>query len=93
MIVNIDTDELHKELNKLLKNHDESLIKHGLDFPRIPGDSCIPGFMWKGCVNHLALQGKWIYHDDSNSYECPNCNTCYDNQMNYCGNCGMKLNL
>ena len=94
MIVNIDVDEFHKKLNEMLKRHDESLIKCGWDFSNhIPGDSCIPGFLWKGCVDHLALQGAWIYNPENDSYECPNCHKSYDTDMNYCGNCGMKLNL
>lgn len=39
---------------------------------------------------------KWIYHeeyaiDGECAYECSNCHTCYDYDMNYCGYCGADM--
>lgn len=40
--------------------------------------------------------GKWIYHKDwyrdgECPWECSECGTCYDYDMNYCGECGADM--
>lgn len=40
--------------------------------------------------------GKWIYHenwyrDGECPWECSECGTCYDYDMNFCGECGAKM--
>ena len=40
--------------------------------------------------------GKWIYHkdwyrDEECPWECSECGTCSDNNMNFCGECGADM--
>lgn len=42
--------------------------------------------------------GKWIYHKERENegecpYECPHCGRTYDYAMNFCGYCGLKMNM
>lgn len=48
-------------------------------------------------INMLTRpQGKWIYHknwyrEEECPWECSECGTCSDNNMNFCGECGAKM--
>ena len=47
-------------------------------------------------LENARPHGKWIYHENWENdgecpYECSKCGTCYDYDMNFCGNCGAYM--